>query len=196
MLFWAVIGYISGSLPFGYWIGKLKGVDLTKEASGNIGAANTYRVLGLSYAILVGVLDLLKGFIPTYLAYVFAGEQAALLAAMFAAIGAAFSIFLGLKGGKGFAAMAGAYIALVALTNAWGAFAVLSTLWISLMILSRIASLTNYVTILVSIPVSALIGNPALLTFSFFATVLLSYTLRKNIARLLEGTEYRVERVR
>ncbi len=192
-LIWALVGYISGSLPWGYWIGKAKGVDVTKKGSGNIGASNVNRVLGAKYAILVGVLDFLKGFLPTYAAYALTGSiELALTAAMFAAIGAAFSMFMRFRGGKGFAALAGAFIALAYVTGNFGVVSVLATTWVALMVLSRIASLSNFVTFLTAIPATALVGSAPLFSYAIFGSILLSYTLRKNIARLMEGKELKV----
>ena len=56
--------YLVGAIPFGYLVGKLRGVDLFKAGSGNIGATNAWRVLGRKYGLLVFVLDFLKGAVP------------------------------------------------------------------------------------------------------------------------------------
>lgn len=190
---WALIGYLVGSLPWGYWIGKLKGVDITKKGSGNIGAANVNRVLGAKYAVLVALLDFLKGFVPPYAAYALTSSTTlALVAALFAGVGAAFSVFMRFHGGKGFAALAGAFVALAYITNSFGTVAVLATTWISLVVLTRIASLTNFVTMITAVPLTALTGNAPLFSFAVFATLLLSYTLRANIRRLLNGTERKI----
>ncbi len=190
---WALVGYVVGSLPWGYWIGKLKGIDITKKGSGNIGAANVNRVLGAKYAVLVAILDFLKGFLPPYMAYVLTSDpRLSLVAALFAGVGAAFSVFMRFHGGKGFAALAGAFIALAYITNSFGTVAVLATTWISIVVLTRIASLTNFVTMITAIPLTALTGNAYLFSFAIFATLLLSYTLRENIKRLLEGTERKI----
>lgn len=190
---WALAGYLAGSVPWGYWVGKLKGVDITKKGSGNIGAANVNRVLGAKYAVLVAVLDFLKGFAPPYAAYALTSSvDLALIAALFAGIGAAFSVFMGFRGGKGFAALAGAFVALAHVTGSTGTVAVLATTWASLVVLTRIASLSNFVTMITAVPLTALVGNAHLLSFAVFATLLLSYTLRENIKRLLRGTERKI----
>ncbi|HID08952.1 TPA: glycerol-3-phosphate acyltransferase, partial [Candidatus Micrarchaeota archaeon] len=96
---WALIGYLSGSIPWGYLVGKAKGVDIRKLGSGNIGAANVARNLGLGYGVLVGTLDVLKGYIPTFLASTVAGVEYALLTAVFAVVGAVCSVFPRFRGG-------------------------------------------------------------------------------------------------
>lgn len=66
--------YLAGSIPFGFIIGKLKGVDMRTAGSGNVGATNVGRVLGRGWGYLCFVLDVLKGFIPVFLvAMIFRG---------------------------------------------------------------------------------------------------------------------------
>ena len=62
-----LLAYLIGSIPFGFIIGKIKGVDIRKEGSKNIGATNVGRLLGKKYAILTYILDMLKGFILVFL---------------------------------------------------------------------------------------------------------------------------------
>src|SRR6218665_2211474 len=64
----AVGGYLSGALPFGYWAGKLKGLDIRQHGSGNIHATNVIRVMGKGIGIPVFILDALKGWLPAWLA--------------------------------------------------------------------------------------------------------------------------------
>ena len=63
-----LLGYLLGSIPFGYIFAKIKGVDIKKVGSGNTGATNVSRALGKKWAILVGLLDVLKAAIPVYIA--------------------------------------------------------------------------------------------------------------------------------
>lgn len=62
-----VFAYLFGAIPFSLIISRMKGVDLTKIGSGNFGATNVYRALGLKYALLVFALDIIKGVIPIYI---------------------------------------------------------------------------------------------------------------------------------
>ena len=74
------IGYLFGSLPFGYWLPRvLKGLDIRRLGSGNIGATNVWRVLGRRYGVPVVLLDVAKGFVPTLLATIFVGHLAGAL---------------------------------------------------------------------------------------------------------------------
>src|SRR6185437_8800676 len=103
--------YIVGSIPFGLMIGKSRGIDPRKAGSGNIGATNVGRLLGVKFFALVFTLDLLKGMLPTlaagallHFAAADALSYALWLSVGFAAIlGHMYSLFLGFKGGKGVA---------------------------------------------------------------------------------------------
>lgn len=111
-LLFIFLAYFIGCIPFGYIIGKIKGVDLTKEGSGNIGATNCGRVLGKKYAVLVFLLDVFKGFIFVFLfRFKFISPQimviSPLLYGFLAAVGHSYSIFLNFKGGKAVATSCG-----------------------------------------------------------------------------------------
>jgi len=68
LIFFIIIGYLSGSIPFGYIISKFKNIDIRKQGSGNIGGTNVGRTLGFKYGLLVGILDVLKAIVPIYIA--------------------------------------------------------------------------------------------------------------------------------
>jgi glycerol-3-phosphate acyltransferase PlsY len=92
--------YLFGSIPWGLWIARAKGVDLRQVGSGNIGATNVGRALGARYAALVFLLDGLKGALPV--ALVSGGDDRFVAAVMLAAVcGHIFSVFLSGRGGKG-----------------------------------------------------------------------------------------------
>jgi len=104
---WWIIGinYLIGSLPFGVIIGwLLRGIDIRKYGSGNIGATNVSRVLGFTPALLAGIADALKGFLGAYLATRFIQNPFLWFLAVFMiVIGHNWSVFLRFKGGKGVA---------------------------------------------------------------------------------------------
>ncbi|HSQ57763.1 MAG TPA: glycerol-3-phosphate acyltransferase, partial [Gemmata sp.] len=108
--------YLTGAIPFGYIVGRMRGVNLFAAGSGNIGATNAARVLGPGYGVLVFVLDFLKGagpvaFILPVACAVAPGADLALGqpdllrvgAAALAFLGHLFPIYLGFRGGKGVA---------------------------------------------------------------------------------------------
>ncbi|AMD92141.1 glycerol-3-phosphate 1-O-acyltransferase PlsY [Desulfomicrobium orale] len=113
-LFWLVISYFLGAIPFGLVISKTCcGIDPREQGSGNIGATNVNRLCGSKYGALTLVLDILKGFVPVWLAGMFSDSAFFLSLTAFAAVcGHMFSVFLNGKGGKGVATWVGAFAAI------------------------------------------------------------------------------------
>ena len=110
-----VIGYFLGAVPFGLVFSKMVGIDVRAEGSCNIGATNVNRVLGKKLGFLTLVCDCLKGFLPMYLAALFAPEsdyKEIIIAAsgIMAVIGHMFPVYLGFKGGKGVATGLGVFL--------------------------------------------------------------------------------------
>lgn len=195
------IAYSCGSLPFGYWAGRLKGIDIRKHGSGNIGATNVIRVLGKGTGVPVFALDMLKGLVPVAFAEWWmkrcgAEENAASLVAVCCAaaavLGHMFTFWLGFKGGKGVATSAGALLGLAPLSLAFGFIA-----WIVVFGLTRYVALAS-IAAAVALPVAmALLMiargtlNWVLLGLGIVMGVLVIVRHRSNIARLLKGTENR-----
>ena len=110
---WAVIGYAMGSVPFGILLSRVMGLgDLRTLGSGNIGATNVLRTGNKTAAALTLLLDAGKGMAAVVLARVWAGEEAAQIAAMTALIGHCFPVTLKFKGGKGTATFLGVALGL------------------------------------------------------------------------------------
>jgi glycerol-3-phosphate acyltransferase PlsY len=111
----AFIGaYFLGSIPFGFLVGKVKGVNLREKGSGNIGATNVFRVVGKKEGVFVFILDFLKGFLPViYFSDI--SVPAGILALLGAIIGHMTTPFLRFKGGKGVATGFGGIVALMPL---------------------------------------------------------------------------------
>ncbi|MEO0075825.1 MAG: glycerol-3-phosphate acyltransferase, partial [candidate division WOR-3 bacterium] len=105
------VGFIFGSIPFGYLIAKLKGIDIRQYGSKNIGFNNVRRVVGLKYAIPVLILDIAKGLLPV----VFAAQLEAIpiMVGLGAILGHSFTPWLSFKGGKGVATTIGVILALI-----------------------------------------------------------------------------------
>ena len=108
----AVAAYIIGSFPTAYVIGKhIKGIDILRSGTGNVGAMNAYEVTGSKrIGFTVVTIDILKGLMVTILAQYKFGLTASFVAALFAVVGHNYSIFLGFKGGRGLATSAGALL--------------------------------------------------------------------------------------
>jgi glycerol-3-phosphate acyltransferase PlsY len=109
-LFFPLLGYLSGSLPFSVWVTRLaKGVDVRNAGSGHATTTNTIRQAGFGWGALVAILDLAKGFIPTFLAVRYSNETwVIVLTAALGVVGHCWPLFAQFRGGMGLAPFAGA----------------------------------------------------------------------------------------
>jgi len=183
----AFIGsYILGSIPFGYVVGKVKGYDIRKEGSGNIGCTNVFRVTGKKEGIFVFILDFLKGYLPV-LYFTDISVLAGILALLGAIIGHMTTPFLKFKGGKGVATGFGGIIALMPLPAAL-AFGV----WVLLVGITRRVSIGS-MGAAISLPIFYFYtGEPMtkiVLYFSVLIAILVIITHRTNIRKLIRGEE-------
>jgi glycerol-3-phosphate acyltransferase PlsY len=198
-LFSLIVGYLLGSVPFGLLSARLKGVDIRKEGSGNIGATNVWRVCGWRYGLPVFILDALKGVAAVWFgkwAMVqwpdSAGTYAAIIGAFACIIGHSFPVWLKFKGGKGVATSLGVMLGLMPLATL-----IVFALWAVIFKLSGYVSLASIIAAAV-LPTLVAIGNftgwpmaygwPAF-AFALLAGVLVIVRHRSNIQRLLAGTE-------
>ena len=201
--------YVLGSVPFGLIVGRSKGIDPRKAGSGNIGATNVGRLLGKRFFALVFLLDLLKGLLPMLAAGLVLREApddpkkyALWLLVGFAAIfGHMFSLFLGLRGGKGVATSSGVVLGLFPYFTIPGLVALL--LWFVTFKASRYVSLASIVAS-VAFPVLYVAiglwwrwpivgGQWPLLAFAALIAAMIVWKHRSNIARLRAGTEHRFD---
>jgi len=186
-----VLAYLIGATPTSYVAGRLgRGIDLRQHGSQNLGATNVYRVLGWSYAIPVGLIDMVKGVVPVAILGPWSNGPAWFTVALgiAAVLGHMVSPYVQFRGGKGVATAAGVFLALAP-------FAVL----ISLIIWGATLWLSGYVSV-ASITVALLFpvwvwltepGEPYTLWAAIVLALLLVYAHRGNIERLRQGTENR-----
>lgn len=106
----ALLGYLIGSMPTAEWLGRLAGVDLRGEGSGNPGTNNALRLGGRRLAAGVLVIEMSKGAIAVIIGAALAGDAGAIVAAVGAAAGNVFNIFYRFRGGKGLGIVAGVLI--------------------------------------------------------------------------------------
>jgi glycerol-3-phosphate acyltransferase PlsY len=182
-------GYLLGSMPFGYWVVLLvKGEDIRKVGSGNIGASNVWRTYGRWLGIPIVLLDIAKGFVPALVGALLVGELTAVLAGGAAMLGHWRPLFLRFqKGGKTVATGGGVFLGAAPLLGLIGV-----AVWIVVFLLSRYASLASIVAAL-SLPILAVVlGEPwPIIVFGVIAAVGVVLLHRPNIARLRAGTESR-----
>jgi acyl phosphate:glycerol-3-phosphate acyltransferase len=202
---WVVLvaSYLVGGIPFSYLAGKMtKKIDLRQHGSGNLGASNTYRILGGRIALVVLVLDIAKGFLPVFVAraYDVPGQEPMhqLAGAVGAVIGHLFSPYLRFSGGKGIATSAGAFMALA--PWAFGCALVVFALVFAARKIVSLASLSAALTLPVAFYVMTRVGLEPSSATVLWGTILVMLVVvvkhRGNIKRLVEGTEPRLARRR
>jgi glycerol-3-phosphate acyltransferase PlsY len=184
--------YLVGSIPFGYVLPRLvRGDDIRRHGSGNVGASNVWRVYGRSLGIPVALLDVAKGFVPALVGLRLGGDWVGVLAGAAAMVGHARPVFLGFsKGGKMVATAGGVAFALAPLAAA-GCMVV----WLATFAAFRYASAASLVAAL-ALPLLALAFGASwpVVGFTALASVGVIALHRHNVRRLLAGTEPRFSR--
>lgn len=207
-LFCLSVAYLVGALPFGYWVGRWRGVNLFEVGSGNIGATNAGRVLGWRYGVYVFILDFTKGAMPPLLillSYSYLAPpdqdynpltlqllQVGMGAAAF--VGHLFPLYLGFRGGKGIATGAGTIVVLApeaaaAAILVWGV-TVLATRYVS--VASLVAAIALLTTYLWRTPQPWQSPQWPLTLYLSFGSLLIFVKHRNNLMRLWRGCENRL----
>lgn len=199
----AVASYLLGAVPFGLLIARLKGVDIRKVGSGNIGATNVLRAVGKPWGIATFTCDALKGFLPAALfpivgnhfgAHFQSLELWGVVCGVAAILGHNFPIYLGFKGGKGVATSAGALLGLAPLAVAIGL-----AVWALFFFTLRYVSLASIVAAASIVASGWILYRANGLLLPVVLTVLGVLVIARhhaNIRRLLAGTESRFEKPR
>lgn len=193
-----ICAYLLGSIPSAVWIGKkYYGIDIREYGSKNAGATNTLRVLGKRAALPVFVIDFLKGFTAVTLSNLIAYDPSVhpnliydvKIGLVFAAVlGHIFPLFAGFRGGKGVATVAGAVLGIYP-----PAIILCLTVWFVTLMMTHYVSFSSMMAG-VMFPVFIMVSPETnrsipLIIFSLFVAVLLVFTHRKNIKRLLNDEE-------
>jgi len=199
-----IISYLIGSIPTAYIFGRLlKGIDIRKFGSGNVGATNALRVLGKPAGITVLVLDVLKGFV----AVIFLGDLVALripripdetlriILGLSCILGHNWTVFLRFKGGKGVATTFGVLLGLALKIAGLKVILVISVLtWLLIFVIMRIVSLASVLTA-VTLPIFMLLFKQS--RVSVFLAIILSIIIllrhKSNLKRILQGKEPRLK---
>ncbi len=186
-------GFFSGAIPFGFIISKLKGIDIRKKGSGNIGFTNVFRVVGKPQGIAVLILDVSKGLLPVLLLGRYCGYYYGMVAGISAILGHMFTPFLRFKGGKGVATGLGVFIGLAPFSALFSFF-----VWLLIVLISRYVSLGS-VTAAVALPLFLYFSrflvrdeyNIFLEILTILVCLLVIVLHRTNIKRLIQGKENR-----
>jgi len=176
--------YVLGGVPTGVLFGRVVGRDPRHVGSGNIGATNVTRALGRAWGAATLVVDLLKGLAPVIVARALVPDDEALLvgaaAGLSAVIGHCYSPFLRLQGGKGVATAFGAMLGL-----AWPIAALAATIWVAVVIISRVAALGSLAAMACFVTAAFLDDRPtAVQAFALLAAALVTARHQANIRAL------------
>lgn len=188
--------YVIGSIPSGLWIGKLfYNTDIRQHGSGNLGATNTFRVLGKKPGLVVTLIDVFKGTAAVLLLALPFFSSATihpLILGVVAVVGHMFPIFAGFRGGKAVATSAG-----VILGYSWPLFIVLFFTFFLSLKLTKMVSLTSMITAVVALIYSSVYwvvtGDFALFILIAFLATFIFYRHRENMKRIKNGTEPKVK---
>jgi glycerol-3-phosphate acyltransferase PlsY len=205
----ALLGYLLGSLPTGYLVARLRGIDIRTVGSKNMGATNVFRTLGKGPGIFVLLVDALKGYVAVAIAMNFLPELREWLPQLFpagtaiddqsrfgfgivggigAVLGHNYTCWLQFKGGKGIATTAGVFLAL-----APAAVGIAAALWLGAFIATQYVSIASILAA-VALPTAVWFTqeNLALRIIAIILGALAIYKHRANIQRLRNGTENRI----
>ena len=190
-LLWVVASYLLGSIPSSYIAGRLvRGIDLREHGSGNLGATNTFRVLGAKVAAPVMVFDMAKGFVPAGVFAQWDGSDQwawALAYGAAAIVGHVFSIYMRFRGGTGVATGAGVFLALSPVAMGFAIAA-----WVAVLVFTRMVSLASITA--AALLVGALVVTESrgeVLTLGILVASFVIFAHRGNVKRILRGEEYR-----
>jgi glycerol-3-phosphate acyltransferase PlsY len=186
-----IAGYLAGSIPFGYWlVHLLRGEDIRRLGSGNIGGTNVWRCFGARFGVPVVIFDVLKGFVPALVASLTHGSLVAVLTGAAAMLGHWRPLFMRFRrGGKMVATCGGAaigiapFVALVSLV-----------VWVAVFVVGRYASLASILAAISLAPAALLLGQDlSVVIFMGVAALAIVWLHRANIGRLAHGEENRFQ---
>lgn len=203
LLIKAILAYLLGGLVGSLLLRRVTGMDIRTAGSGNAGATNAMRTLGLKVAVLVLLIDIAKGWIATrYLApWAIPGladspqwqDWSVTVCGLAVMLGHIYPVWYGFRGGKGFATLVGAVLGISALQLFH-----LIIVWLVVVILTGyvgLASIVSATGFAVAVAASQITPHTPLVTFAVLATLLIAFTHRSNVQRMMAGTESRARKI-
>ncbi|OFF88815.1 glycerol-3-phosphate 1-O-acyltransferase PlsY [Listeria monocytogenes] len=188
----SLLAYVIGSIPSGLWIGKIfYKKDIRDFGSGNLGATNSFRVLGIKAGSIVTVMDILKGTVATLLPFFFqlnVDYHFWLLTGAFAIIGHSFPLFAGFRGGKAVATSAGVILAYAPLL-----FVAALVVFLVTLKLSKYVSLSSMIGALAALIISLFMGDWILIILVACIALFVIWRHRANITRIRNGEEPKIK---
>lgn len=189
----AVAAYVLGATPSGLWICRWFGnLDIRDYGSKNTGATNVYRVMGWKIALLVFLMDSLKGAASVYIGFWLTQDPlGALLGGLMALVGHSLSFWMGFKGGRGVATGIGVLASLMPMVAG-----LVFLIWLITVFITRYVSLGSILGSVGAVALAWYFDYPASYQiFVLFIGLFVIFRHRENIQRLLQGTENKVGRI-
>lgn len=184
-----ILSYLLGSIPSGLIIGKrFFGIDIREHGSGNLGATNSFRTLGVKAGLIVTFADILKGTVATLLPLWLGSTLDPLIAGTIAVVGHMFPIFAGFRGGKAVATSGGILLALQPIM-----FLVLVLSFFSTLYFSKYVSLSSIIAAITAIIYSVILGNTLLIIIVATLAFFVIFRHRANIKRIINKTEPKIK---
>lgn len=184
-----ILSYLIGCFPSGLVLGKLfYNKDIRNFGSGNLGATNTFRVLGRKAGIIVMFLDIFKGFIVVFFPIWFNLDIPSIFIGMCAVVGHVFPVFLKFRGGKAVATSAGAVLGVHPIL-----LIILAIIFVAILFLTKYVSLSSMVAALCCVVGAIIIGDIPFLVISIAILIILFVRHRSNIVRIFKGNEPKIK---
>ncbi|RDW19581.1 glycerol-3-phosphate acyltransferase [Oceanobacillus arenosus] len=184
-----IVAYLLGSIPSALVVGKVGyKIDVREHGSGNLGATNAFRVLGVKAGIIVTLADILKGTIAVLIPLLFDVEVNRLIIGIFAVLGHTYPLFAKFKGGKAVATSGGIILGINPLLFLFIIITFILTLYIS-----KYVSLSSMITGVVGTIIAIFFRDISLTIVIALLTIFVIYRHRENIKRIRKGTEPKIK---
>ncbi|ARQ06828.1 glycerol-3-phosphate 1-O-acyltransferase PlsY [Macrococcoides canis] len=184
-----VIAYLLGAIPTGLIVGKLFfNKDIRNFGSGNLGATNTFRVLGKNAGIFVTIFDVAKGVLPAAFPILFDLDIHGIWFGLAAIIGHVYPIYLKFKGGKAVATSAGVILGVNPIV-----FLIIAVIFFTLLFTTRMVSLTSILTSIGNFITTLFFDDIILKIISFLIMLIIIIRHHSNIKRIISGTEPKIQ---
>ena len=186
-----LVGYLFGSIPSGLWIVKsIHGIDIREYGSHNIGATNVFRTVGIPTALAVLISDMAKGMAACFIAqYLYDMNFLTVIAAIGTILGHNYSLFLGLKGGKGVATGLGLLVYLMPEVSG-----ISFGIWLIIVLLTRYVSLGSILASFTTPLLAWYFGYPrSYIALAMVCGLFILIRHKENIIRLINGCENKIK---
>ncbi|WP_144512149.1 glycerol-3-phosphate 1-O-acyltransferase PlsY [Bacillus sp. FJAT-22090] len=183
-----ILSYLIGSISFALVIGKIfYKKDIRKYGSGNLGATNVYRVLGIKAGVIVAIADILKGTVACLLPLMLGSTVSSIVCGLLAILGHIFSVFASFKGGKAVATATGVFLFLIPLGVLVGVVVFVLTL-----LFTKYVSLSSMLASIALFIYSLIFEDKVMIALSLLICISIIMLHRQNIKRIVNGTENKI----